>query len=146
VKFKERCGTALADTYTDVQSVEAWLDREIRPYWKRQLRRRQEAVEKARRDYAEALWASKNVGKPSPVDEKKALNRAIQLKEEAELKVQKVRRWSQVMRREIGKRLLPCRSLGSLLDTMCPKALSRLDQMLDSLDLYFHRSLPRTKD
>ncbi len=140
VKFQERCGGALADTYADVRTVEGWLDREVRPYWRRQLQRRHELVEKAKRDYAEALWASKNSGKRGHVDEKKALDRAIRREAEAEEKLRRVKKWTQTMSREMSKRLQPCRSLSLQLDSLGPKALARLDQMLDSLDLYFHRT------
>ncbi len=140
VKYQERCSAALADIFGDVRTVEGWLERDVQPHWRHQLRRRHELVERAKREYAEAVWASKNAGKPSPVDEKKALNKAIRRQEEAEDKLRRIKRWSQQMEREIGKRLQPCRSLGILLDTVTPKALARLDQMLDSLDLYFHRS------
>jgi hypothetical protein len=145
VKFQERCGIALAEIYADVRTVEAWLEREVHPYWRRQLRRRQDLVEKAKRDYAEAVWGSKNVGKASPVDEKKALDRAIRKKEEAELKLKRIKRWNQVMKREIGKRLQPCRRLGLEMDTLGPKALARLDQMMDSLDRYIRRAPPKTE-
>lgn len=140
VKFTERCTAALGDTYADVRKVEGWLQREIHPYWRRQLQRRHERVEQAKREYAEAVWASKNAGKPSPVDEKKALNKAIRAKEEAESKLQRIKQWSSIMDREIGKRLQPCRSLGALIDTLGPKGLARIDQMMDQLDLYFRRS------
>ncbi len=140
VKFTERCTASLGDTYADVRKVEGWLQREIHPYWRRQLQRRHERVEQAKREYAEAVWASKNAGKPSPVDEKKALNKAMRAKEEAELKLQRIKQWSNVMNREIGKRLQPCRSFGSLMDSLGPKGLARLDQMMDKLDVYFRRT------
>lgn len=142
VRFEERCRAGLEDAYADVRKVKGWLQREMRPHWKRQLQRRQEMMEKARRDYAEAVRDGKYAGKTSAVDEKKALDRAIRLMEEAEGKLRAVKRWSLLLEQEIGKRLQPCRSLESRLDTLVPQALARLDQMLDSLDVYFHRSLP----
>jgi len=142
VRFGERCRSALEETYSDVRMVRGWLQREMHAHWKRQLQRRQEAMEKARREYAEARQGNRYMGKTSAVDEKKALDRAIRLKEDAELKLRAVKKWSLLLEQEIGKRLQPCRSLDARLDTLIPQALARLDGMLDSLDAYFHRTLP----
>lgn len=142
VRFKETCRQSLEETFANARNVEAWLQREVGPYWRQQLRRRQEKVEEARRAYAQATWSRETLGKPSVMDEKKALNRAIRLREEAEDKLRVVKRCNMLMESKIGKRLQPCRSLGQELDMLMPQALARLDQMLDSLDVYFHRSPP----
>lgn len=140
VKFDERAHMALEEAFADVRKVQGWLQRDVHRHWQRQLRRREEMLEKARREYAEATWGKEHMGKASVVDEKKALNKAMRLKEEAELKLRSIRRCNLTLEREVGKRLQPCRSLDSELDTLTPKALARLDQMLDSLDVYFHRA------
>lgn len=142
VRFEESCRRSLEETFANARKVEGWLQREVGPYWKQQLRKRQEKVEAARQAYAAATWGRETLGKASVMDERKALSRAIRLREEAEHKVQVVKRCNMLMDSKIGKRLRPCRSLSQQLDTLIPQALVRLDQMLDSLDVYFHRSPP----
>ena len=140
VRFGERAAAALEDIFADVNTVGGWLDREVAPFWRKQVRRRREDFERAKREFASAEHASRNSGKRSTVDEKKAMNRARQRMEEAEEKLRRVKRWIQNLDRETGKRLQPCRSLSNQLDSSIPKALVRLDRMLDSLDTYFHRN------
>ena len=70
------------------------------------------------------------------MDEKKALDRALRLKAEAEEKLRAVKKWAMTIENRAAKALGPCVALSSLLSTLTPKALARLDQMLDSLDDY----------
>ena len=91
---------------------------------------------KARREYVQARHGSEVTRKQSCVDEKKALDRALRLKEEAEEKLRAVKKWILTIDNKAGKALGPCAALSSTLSRLTPKALVRLDQMLDSLDDY----------
>ena len=65
--------------------------------------------------------------------------RALRLKEEAEKKVKAVKKWSMTLSHEAVKYLKPCETLSSKLASQTPKAVHRLDQMLDNLDDYLRQ-------
>lgn len=136
VKFDEICRNALEGIRSDVGRVQDWLRREQATYWKHQLRKREDLVERARREYLQARHSSEVTRKQSWVDEKKALDRALQLKAEAEEKLRAVKKWILTIDHKAGKALGPCVALSSMLSRLTPQALARLDQMLDSLDDY----------
>lgn len=145
LEFNKSAQTALELIQGDVRSVSEWLRREQLPYWRRELRRRQDAVKDAWRDYVYARHGhgSEKMGKPSCVDERKALERAKRRKEEAERKIEIVERWRIALDREAEKLLAPCTKLRILLDDLAPKAVARLDHMLDRLEEYLMPAAPR---
>jgi hypothetical protein len=137
VEFDSECRRALEGSRSEVSRIEDWLRREQATYWKRELRKREEIAEQARRDYLSAVHNDGGYGgKKSAVDEKKLLDRALRRKAEAEAKVQAVKRWLMTIDKQVADVSGACLSLSSLLDSVIPKALARLDQMLDSLDEY----------
>lgn len=136
VVFDTDCRRALEGSRTDVSRIQEWLRREQLGYWQKELRKREELAEQARRDYTSARYRDGFSGRQSCVDEKKALDRAVRLKEEAEQKIRAVKRWLQQIEREVANASGACQSLASLLDLATPNALARLDQMLDRLDHY----------
>ena len=58
-------------------------------------------------------------------------------KEEAELKMQAVRKWTLALEQKIDKMWSPCASLAILLEEMTPRGLAALDRMVENLDAYF---------
>ena len=137
VEFDADCRRALEGSRGDVARIEHWLRQEQASYWKRQLRNREEMVEKAKRDYISAMHNDGGFqGRKSAVDEKKALDRALRLKAEAEAKIQAVKRWLLTIDKQVADFSGACLSLASLLDATTPRALARMDEMLDGLDGY----------
>ena len=87
-----------------------------------------------------ARHGDKIQGKVTAVDELKAFERAQRLKMEADEKIRTVRHWLTTLEQESSSLLRPCAKLSTMLTTQSPKALMRLDQMLDSLDDYLRKS------
>jgi hypothetical protein len=142
VTFDTDCRRALEGTRSDVARIQEWLRREQLTYWKRELRKREELAVQARSDYLSALHNDGFVGKQSSADEKKALDRALRLKAEAEEKLRAVKSWLLHIEREVANVSGACLSLSAMLDTATPQALARLDQMLDRLDDYLRATGP----
>ena len=140
VKFDGECRQALASVSGDVSSVGEWLRREQLAHWKRELRRREELVQQARLDYLRVTQGDKYLEKQTGVDERKILERAQRAKQEAEQKIEKVKRWIWTLDQKTGKLLQPCSTFSSLLERLTPQALGRLDRMLDRLDEYLRPS------
>jgi hypothetical protein len=136
VKFDQAARNALLGLDSDVKGTFAWLRGEQLAYWKAQLRKREELLTRAQGELANAQIAASYSGKNSFVDEKRAVEKAKRMKEEAEQKIQLVRKWSVMAEQEVGKRMGPCNGLAILLDHLTPMALARLDQMVISLEGY----------
>lgn len=137
VIFEHTCRNALMGCDTQVRKTVDWLNGEQLIYWKTQLRKRDEAWVIARRDLEQAKMNSALTTKSSFVDEMKAVEKARRRKDEAEQKVDVVRRWAILLEQKIQKMQGPCRILSAHLDSIVPKALSRLDRMVTGLEGYF---------
>jgi len=136
IKFTEEGRRAIEDIQRDVSRVQQWLDREQSAHWKRELRRRDEIVQRARSEYIRARADQGPLRKKSCVDEKKALDKAMRLHEEAEQKLMAVKKTLLTLEQRTAKALGPVTAFSSALVAEAPKALARLDSMLDRLDEY----------
>ncbi len=139
IQFDEQAHLALSAVSSDVNRVAEWLKREQLAYWKVQVRKREELVRVAKSAYLRAAHGPKYQKKTSGVEERKHLNKMKRLKEEAEEKVIKVKRWTAMLEQKARPLLTSSQILSNLLQMNTPRALARLDQMLDSLDDY-HRT------
>lgn len=141
VDFAGLCRHALDGNAALVHETSDWLKSEQKAHWQLQLRKRQEALNVAENNYRQAQWYATTKGRMSGIEEKRLVQKAKRLKEEAEEKTAAVKKWSLAFEQRADKLMAPCHSLSNLLDELTPRALSRLDGMLDALDEYF-RSAP----
>ena len=129
VEFSEH-GHRIVDTVKgDVSSVSRWHDR----------------MKEAWRDYVNARYGDRRMGKTSCVEERLAYDRARRRKEEAEKKIIIVRRWADALEREAARLMPPCLRFEGLLVSSTPRALARLDHMLDNLEEYLRPSAPKSE-
>ncbi|MHC4251464.1 MAG: hypothetical protein ACYS9X_20285 [Planctomycetota bacterium] len=136
IKFTEESRRAVEDIQRDVSRVQQWLEREQSAHWKRELRRREEMVQRARSEYTRARTEQGPLRKKSCVDEKKALDKAVRMRDEAEQKLKVVKKTLLTIEQQTAKALGPVLALSSMLAAEAPKAVVRLDSMLDKLDDY----------
>jgi hypothetical protein len=125
--------------------VAAWLKGKQLRYWRHQHRVRHEKMKEAWRDYFNARYADRKTGKTSCIEERKLYERAKRMKDEAEAKIAKVQGWLAALEREAERLKPPIVRFENLLTTMSPKALVRLDHMLDNLEEYLRPSMPKPK-
>ncbi len=145
VEFSEH-GHRIVDTVKgDVSSVSSWLRGEQLRHWKSQQRRWHDRMKEAWRDYVNARYGDRRMGKTSCVEERLAYERARRKKEEAEKKIIIVRRWADALEREASRLMPPCLRFEGLLVSSTPKALARLDHMLDNLEEYLRPSAPKSE-
>ncbi len=136
IKFTEESRRAVEDIQRDVSKVQLWLDHEQLAHWKHELRKRDEVMQRARREYTLARTDRGPLRKDSCVDEKKAYDKAVRLHEEAERKLATVKKTLLTLEQHTTKALGPVLALSSMLAAEAPKAVVRLDSMLDKLDDY----------
>ena len=136
VIFDNDCRRALGGVKSDISGALEWLNGDQMAYWKHQLRKREEMVLKAKSAYHSARLG----GESHCLIELKDLQKAQRAKEEAEQKIQRVKHWVQQIERQCNLLLGPCLQLSVELADLTPRALARLDSMVDSLDAYFRAS------
>ena len=114
-----------------------WLENERVPYWRTQIRRRQDQVTVAKSElFRKQLQGSQKDGRPSDMDEKKQLQKAIRLLEYARHKLESCKKWRNRLEREYSMYKGHTSSLGTIAEKSVPEGVARLERILDSLDDY----------
>ena len=140
VAFDQAVRNALMGIDTEVRTAADWLRGEALMNWRRRQRRCEEAMNNALRELRQAQMNTDAAQKASHVDEKKAYDKARRMKEEADRKVEGVKKWAIILDQKAAKMLGPCRAFGARMDSVTPRALARLDAMLISLEEYLSDS------
>jgi hypothetical protein len=137
LKFCEEAGSALMSADSDIHRAALWLETEQASWWKLQLRKRAEAVEKAREAVrAKKLFKDSAGRQPSAVDEEKALKLAQRALEEAEAKAENCRRWKRELVRETDLYRGQVQRFATTVQADLPEAARRLGRMLEKLEEY----------
>ncbi len=136
-RFAEAVRVALAEADSDLSRAGLWLGHEMRTYWKDQVRRRGEAVNRARLVLQRQEHQSTPLGgRYSCVDERKALAQAQRRFEEAERKIANVGRWQRKLEEEAFAYKGVAQGLSQAVESDLPVALARLDKMMEALQAY----------
>lgn len=135
--FAHETGQALSEIEIQSQRAVDWITVDQAAYWKTEVRRAADQVNKAIKDL-EHCRAFKKVGdnQPSCIEEKKALEKARRRLEYTEQKAEIVRRWSPVVQQQFRETCVRLVRFREVIDLDCPKAMARLDHMLRALDAY----------
>jgi len=136
-KFAEVANTALSDAEGEMSRTLVWLETEQLNYWQGQIRKRSEIVSRALEAVRQKKLFKDSSGRtPSAVDEEKALARAQRALAEAESKLVAVRQWTRKLEKEVNLYKGSVQRFATSVQVDIPAAGSRLDSMLESLDLY----------
>lgn len=140
VKFNATCRQAVSGIQGDSQRVAQWLRHDQLSHWSNELKKREDMVQKARLKYMEARDNTGVYRKTSCVDEQKALRKAEAMKEEAMAKLKAIKKWTNLLERELENLAGPVNTLSSILDSATPRALAKLDLMTEKLEDYLRPS------
>lgn len=133
----EDVNAGLIEAEGELQRVAGWLKNEQLAYWKAEIRKRAEDVNRAKLELMrKKLGARSAGGQPSCVDEEKALKRAQHRHEEAEQKLAHTKRWSRQLEEEIFNYQGLIRPLREAMEVEVPGALAALDGMTTALEAY----------
>ncbi|MBL9001363.1 MAG: hypothetical protein JNK25_09535 [Phycisphaerae bacterium] len=141
IKFADEASAALASMDADVQRVSGWLASDRPAFWKAEVRRREDAVNKARGE----IERKRLVRAPEPasvVEERKAWERAKERLAQAQHRAEAVRRWAPRWEREAMMYKGSCQALSEAIHRDIPLALARLDKMLAALEAYSRLAPP----
>jgi hypothetical protein len=143
LSFVDEGKEALSANEMELQRAFAWLDNQAK-FWAREIRNRYEEVVQAK----QALRTRKIMkvfGKPPDcTEQEKALRLAQRRYEEAEQKLAACKRWAPVLRRHADEYEAKARHLGNVLEVDLPKAATRLEKQIESLEAYVGMAPPVT--
>lgn len=139
--YREEAVSILDNADSEVERAHRWVSQDQAAYWQSELRRREDAVVQARSDLARAE-AQKQMGKPSTLDERRALDRAKRAVEEARDKRQMVARWARTLDKEVQIYRGQTQPLRTHLEGPIERALTLLARLSQSLDEYVALSAP----
>lgn len=145
--FAHETNQAVSEIEIQGQRAVEWITVDRAAFWKAEIRRRSDIVNKAIKDL-EHCRTFKKVGDntPSCIEEKKALDKARRLLETAERKAEAVRRWTPVVQQQFRETCVRLVRFREVIDVDCPRAMAQLEKMLKALDAYQTASSPRATD
>lgn len=135
--FAHESGQALGEVELEGSRAVDYVTVDRAAYWKGEVRRAGDAVNKAIKDL-EHCRAFKKVGdnQPSCVEEKKNLDKARKRLDYCEAKEAAVRRWKPVVEQQFRETCVRLVHFREVIDVKCPKAMAVVERMLKALDAY----------
>jgi len=136
-KFQESASVALNEAEAEISRVQMWLENEQRTFWASEVRKRQEAVMRAKEALRQKqIFKSPTGGRQSDIDEQKALQLALRRLAEAEQKVLAVKKYTQHLRREAMMYKGQVQRIASIVSADIPQAAHDLEAIIQRIEAY----------
>jgi hypothetical protein len=135
VTFGVDAQAALSSADAEIRRVVDWLHGQLQ-FWQRQVRERQEDVTRAKQALIMRRWGHTEGKGPGTTEQEVALRKAQRRLQEAEEKVQVVRRWIQQLPQALIEYEGHARQLSGWLEADLRQGIALLDRRLDALDAY----------
>lgn len=143
IRCQEELALALAEADSEVDRAVAWVERDRILYWRQRVQRLSEEVNDARSAlFRKQTVTSSKDSKPSVVDEKKALERAKAMLEDAERRGQRSRSWASALPRDQSLYKGGVAALATIVDRDLPAAIQALERMSIALERYGRDQAP----
>lgn len=134
--FGEDARNALAATEMEINRMVSWLTQDRRLYWDAQIRKRREDLAMAKSDLSRKR-TSQMFGSEGNVGEQRDQVRQAKVRlEEAEEKLERVKRWVAPLQQGIMEYRGRAQPLGDMAGSHVEHALALLDRMIDALEEY----------
>lgn len=141
--FAEEAKNALADVDFDARRTLDWLQNEQPAFWRSEIRRWQQNLQMARAELARKKLGRFLDHKPDTSQEEKAVRLAESRIQEAEAKLELIKRWLPELLQAVQEYRGSSQPLVSLVEVDLSRAVARIDRMLDALEAYLQTSAPR---
>lgn len=139
IRFADQARAAMGDADAEVLRAGTWLRQDREPYWKSELRRRGEILQRAKSALSEKrLYKSASGARQSSVEEEKAYAVAKTRFEEAEHKVERIKHWLRQLDDERFIYKAQSQRMARAIAIDVPRAVATIDRILDRLDEYLH--------
>jgi hypothetical protein len=140
-RFGTDAGNALANLDLQIRRAFDWLDEQT-SFWKREIRRREELVVRAKGELLQRQYGNRDGRGPGTTDQEIALEKAKARLHEAETKLGNCKHWSQTLPREVMECQGPARLLTGVLESEFKNALGVLEQKILALEAYLALTAP----
>lgn len=140
-EFAEQAGVALSEAQSDVQRTIFWLQHEQQAHWQREIKKRNEKLAQAKAELNKKQIATNDV-RTSAVLERKMVTAAQNRLDEAEEKLRRVKKWSQLLEREFLLFKAQCQQVSGAVQADIPAAVVRMNKMISSLEAYVALQAP----
>lgn len=141
IKFIEEARAALVAAEADASRTIEWIVREQQPFWKKEIRRRQDELTRCKTNLINRQRTAS--GDPrSAVEERKALEKAQRRLEEARTRFENTRYWLRQLEKEHMAYKGTAQMLAGQIITLEDKALHDLDRMAAALEEYVSLQAP----
>ena len=142
IEFGDIDRSALGESESKIQRAVWFVEHDQPAYWQQQRRRRANELAQAQTELFRAQVASADQ-QVSATLERRAVLKAKQRLDEAQTKLDNLKRWRPILEREALLYRAQCQQLASSVDADLPKALATLDKMIQSLERYVKLAPPR---
>lgn len=136
VAFVEECRAALVSAEADAGRTASRIRADREPYWKKQIRVRQDELNRAKTELAMKQAMREPDDARANVEERKAIDKARRRIAEAEEKHRLCKRWARELEKEQTKFTAQVAALKRVLDMDMPRAIAELDRMAAALEDY----------
>ncbi|MEX2218138.1 MAG: hypothetical protein WD749_05205 [Phycisphaerales bacterium] len=141
LEFADSIKSVMATVDADVGRVTQWLNQERPAHWKGEIRRREDAVGRARQE----IERKRLIAAPEPPSlalEQRALERAKERLASAQRRQEAVRKWAPQWERQALMYKSSCHGLSDSVNAQVPAAAARLERMLRALEEYSRLAVP----
>lgn len=142
--FGEAIELALGEARSEVQRASSWLENDRVQHWKMQLRQRKARLSDAQGELMRAQIAAQD-GLGSAVLERNNVAKWKRAVEEAEWKLQTIKKWRRDLEREVALFRGKCQPMARMVEGDVPKALAKLERYATALDKYAKLSVSTSK-
>jgi hypothetical protein len=140
--FRDDAGNALTSMSMALQKAADWLV-EQQQLWRREQRRGEEEVSRARNELLTRQYQDWSGHEPDTTAQEKALRKAQARLGYVEERLEAIRRWMQRLPVAIQDSFEgPARTLSLFVDTGLPRTLAQLSRQLDALEQYVGLASP----
>lgn len=136
VQFRDQARQAVCAIELEIHRSLDWLSHEQVDYWRAEMRRRENAVTEAKAALDRARMSATFGDDPACHDEVIALRRARMRLEEAESKIDALKRWIRILEKEVDEFRSSLQLLDGLLDINLPRGADLLEKLLAALAAY----------
>lgn len=141
--FARKIYVAVDEAESDVLSTLNWLRHNRHPYWKKELRIRDEQLVKAKLELKRKQSFERSLGnRSSCVDERKALAAAQRRFDKAQDKFNKIRNWIPRFEKESYACRGALRGLTTFISINLPNTRTQIDKMIYALESYVNVAMP----
>jgi hypothetical protein len=142
--FAEDAHNALSSVEMEIRRTRDWLQRDQLVYWQSQLKRRNEHVAMARTELHRRRLSQNNSDAISDTEQKENLKAAQRRVDEAEQKLQLVKKWVPILDHAISEYHSTSQPLGDRLTGSLVNSLTLLDRLVATLESYLAIAPPTT--